>query len=578
MRSPWITPAGASPSVSPYSSPSNSPLAHRIEALSSAPPSAAPSTASRAVESLLFLRTIAPPLAPLVAACADGSICVWPTVASTGTGPDAGLPAMHFHAGHCDEDALCSVASNESNSLLLSADGGGTVKVWSTSELRNRLQHTSAGNRADALTLLHWWRIRDNGLVRIAFVEVGGGLAAAGSGDSSGGGGLVAAAASDGCATLWTLTGSCIGTFGQHTPWDLSSPASYASVVPRPHYPLATRMAMEAERRVKRAVSRRQWGMAKGKFAPKDDTDASQAPEEWSIPLGSNTPAPNDEDETGLGASRFFGQRFGGDARKKTVGAEGETKKHTSPTKRQATSASNAAAASAGDAKGDSARGSARGLVAPEGERPSMTSKIAKGMHQGQQPQSWAQTLLAGQAMTSGDKNEAQQRALAAATAAKAESTLKRAGTSAEWNPHTFRSAVRTYLTKRSTGPGPMNTRRKAPSIPRQGDAQLEAEKRLERLMKAHGAPADPGFGRVGCWDRVLTKAWQEPPSESRPDQLRSLRSNLDGYAKQRDAEREAAAAAADAAARAALILGGAAGGDTYGAADHSAPRYRTLG
>ena len=62
--------------------------------------------------------------------------------------------------------------------------------------------------------------------------------------------------------------------------------------------------------------------------------------------------------------------------------------------------------------------------------------------------------------------------------------------------------------------------------------------------MRTGGLPADPGFGRVGCWDRVLTRTWHEPPSESRPQQLTDLRDGLKGLGKERDAarrEREAA-------------------------------------
>ena len=89
-----------------------------------------------AVEALLFLRTIAPPLAPLIAASADGTLCCWAVV--SGTQP-VGVE-LDMHAGHNDDDALCSIATSDDNSLLITADGGGTVKVWKTDPLRKRLQ------------------------------------------------------------------------------------------------------------------------------------------------------------------------------------------------------------------------------------------------------------------------------------------------------------------------------------------------------------------------------------------------------------------------------------------------------
>ena len=148
------------------------------------------------------------------------------------------------------------------------------------------------------------------------------------------------------------------------------------------------------------------------------------------------------------------------------------------------------------------------------------------------QPESWAQLLQGGQAIASGDKAEAERLAQAAMSAATAESALKRGGcTSAAWNPQTFRKAVRTYLTKRDARP--INARRKPATPPKYSNPQLDGERQLERLMRTGGLPADPGFGRVGCWDRVLTRTWHEPPSESRPQQLTDLRDGLKGLGKE---------------------------------------------
>ena len=36
---------------------------------------------------------------------------------------------LHEHAGHCDDDAMVGLATDDENTLLITADGGGTVKV-----------------------------------------------------------------------------------------------------------------------------------------------------------------------------------------------------------------------------------------------------------------------------------------------------------------------------------------------------------------------------------------------------------------------------------------------------------------
>ena len=81
--------------------------------------------------------------------------------------------------------------------------------------------HVTMGE--EALELVHWWRVRDCGLISVAFVERGR---------------LIVAASSDGAATLWTLLGIQVGTFGQPLPWELSNTCSYASDVPLSHHTL----------------------------------------------------------------------------------------------------------------------------------------------------------------------------------------------------------------------------------------------------------------------------------------------------------------------------------------------------
>ena len=136
---------------------------------------------SRAVRALLFLRALSPPLAPLVAACADAfdlADVVRRGVADIFASRRASRSAasvMHFHAGHCD--GMPSAASSPMRATRCCSKSG---RRWARScwsgrrrcspiERGDDASATDPASRAgDELTLLHWWRIRDNGLVRIA--------------------------------------------------------------------------------------------------------------------------------------------------------------------------------------------------------------------------------------------------------------------------------------------------------------------------------------------------------------------------------------------------------------------------
>ena len=88
-----------------------------------------------AVECVCLLPSIAPPLVPLVAATADGRLVVW----GAATRLPPGQPPMidlHDSLGHCDEDSLVALATDALNTTLVSADGGGTIKVTKPDEAR----------------------------------------------------------------------------------------------------------------------------------------------------------------------------------------------------------------------------------------------------------------------------------------------------------------------------------------------------------------------------------------------------------------------------------------------------------
>ena len=104
-----------------------------------------PQERTRAVEALVSARPRAA-LAPLAAGYADGTICVWDGILQ-------GAPFVELQAaaGHCDDDALCGLATDEANSVLISADAGGTVKVWRTAPLGRRLRAAVAAAELGAV-------------------------------------------------------------------------------------------------------------------------------------------------------------------------------------------------------------------------------------------------------------------------------------------------------------------------------------------------------------------------------------------------------------------------------------------
>ena len=61
-------------------------------------------------------------------------------------------------------------------------------------------------------------------------------------------------------------------------------------------------------------------------------------------------------------------------------------------------------------------------------------------------------------------------------------------------------------------------------------DSQLEVERRFERLMRGGTRAlrvAQEEQEGDSTWDRVLTRTWEEPPSEARPSRLTGIRKQL---------------------------------------------------
>ena len=539
----------------------------------------------RAVEALVFLGALAPPLLPLVAACADGTLSIWETV--TQARGDGGAPAtlMHFHAGHTDDDALCSVATDGANSILVTADGGGTVKVWSLAPLREALSRTlaelgaaatgsattpttdatapggspggsprispllrrspsSSGLSASALERrrlstrcssspgdsfsklrkvrlreLHFWRVCDGGLAAMSLLE-----------PHQSSSKLVAVAAVDGCASLWTLEGCCIGAFGQPSPWALANERSFASTMPQSPLPLEERLQRRAVRRLYQQRSREHWGVAKRATEPSRASDESAPTEGGSAPPTA---------DGSLAAVRLPADMSG---RPVDPAAAAGALTHA----RSVSAGAAAAEAARGGGGGQFVRSDAdvftsaleprRSLPAPSGGGFGLRTPPKLRM---QISDAWQKTLQASTLVASGDAAAAAAAAAEAAGAAKLDHELKRRGTSATWQPTVSQEALRTYLDRRYDGPAAAaaerrrerTTRAIPPRVALSTSAQVAAERQLEQLMRANAPPtASERFGDggdAGTWDKVITRPVSDPPTEARPLELQSMRGEM---------------------------------------------------
>ena len=204
---------------------------------------------------------------------------------------------------------------------------------------------------SEALELRHWSRVRVCGLVAIEYVETHQ---------------LVAAAAVDGTASLFTLEGSRIGTFGQRRPWELGNPSTYESRAPLSHRTLNERRKIEAEQRAKQAVARRKWSFARSVFRPPAEGELPPPP----------PPAP--------GPSVQAGESGGADGQPPTAKPprrrQGRRRRRRRRTARRAAQAEALLAAESRGARAE------RAAWGREGKSRSRGRTILK---------SWAQTLLA---------------------------------------------------------------------------------------------------------------------------------------------------------------------------------------
>jgi hypothetical protein len=273
-----------------------------------------------AVECVCWLPSIAPPLVPLVAATTDGRLLVWGAVTRLQPGQPA-IIDLHESLGHCDEDALVALVTDELNTILVSADGGGTIKVWSLTKLAAHLERSyqcsvlraggtppspakGGGSHAEATgsTLpmaslgeaLAFWRVRDGGLVAMELVPsrsqsgspLGPSRSQSGSplgpSRSQSGSPLILTGAADGTTCLFTLSGALVGTFGANAiGWRLDDPNTYACRTAQSPRPFWQRRQKHLEDAKLSKRAQRLWGSARVLAPPLWGSARVLAPPLW---------------------------------------------------------------------------------------------------------------------------------------------------------------------------------------------------------------------------------------------------------------------------------------------------------
>ncbi|KAI0223371.1 WD repeat-containing protein 49 [Lamellibrachia satsuma] len=118
--------------------------------------------------------------------------------------------------GHCylpDEadEAVLALATDSTNSVLVSGDTQGRVAVWDISDYCTSVQQHRVTSRPRLTTS---WTAHDSTVVSVEYVVHDSGV-------------FVLTASTDKKAKLFTIDGQCIGTFGQKRSWNLKTPKTW---------------------------------------------------------------------------------------------------------------------------------------------------------------------------------------------------------------------------------------------------------------------------------------------------------------------------------------------------------------
>ncbi|XP_016113604.1 uncharacterized protein [Sinocyclocheilus grahami] len=135
----------------------------------------------------------------------NGCVCCW---SISGPRHNHG----QFYAPDGSDESVMGLSTDQENSLLVTGDTAGVIKVWDISQYALSAADTQSAE--DLPSLLHSWRGHERAIVSSELLAYESQL-------------FVLSISVDRRACLWTPQGSCVGCFGQEQQWDLSNPDTY---------------------------------------------------------------------------------------------------------------------------------------------------------------------------------------------------------------------------------------------------------------------------------------------------------------------------------------------------------------
>ncbi|XP_069460663.1 cilia- and flagella-associated protein 337-like [Ambystoma mexicanum] len=117
----------------------------------------------------------------------------------------------HFYAPQEDDESIFGLSANSDNTILVSGDTGGWIRIWDISSFGLHPAEQGAESRPP---LLCGWKAHESTVVTTQLFHFGSDP-------------FILSGSSDRTARLWTAEGKCVGTFGQEKNWNLKSPATF---------------------------------------------------------------------------------------------------------------------------------------------------------------------------------------------------------------------------------------------------------------------------------------------------------------------------------------------------------------
>lgn len=120
----------------------------------------------------------------------------------------------YFYAPDQTDESVLGMCTNNNNSLLVTGDTQGNIRVWDIMEFCIRFQEK--GRIKTKPPLEAYWKAHDSAIVSVEYAKHDTGE-------------YIITASTDKTARLWTLReGQYIGTFGQKRSWNLKEPTTWA--------------------------------------------------------------------------------------------------------------------------------------------------------------------------------------------------------------------------------------------------------------------------------------------------------------------------------------------------------------